>query len=51
MPKKTMWGGSRVYIPAAAVLDSQFTFKEKEEILVEIDPDNRILKLRPLKGK
>jgi len=44
MPKKTMRGGAKIYIPAAVVLDSQFPFKEDEEIIVEIDPENRVLK-------
>ena len=51
MPKKTMRGGARVYIPAAVVLDSQFPFKEDEKIIVEIDPENRILKLKPINEK
>ena len=44
MPKKTMRGSAKIYIPAAVVLDSQFPFKEDEEIIVEIDPENRVLK-------
>lgn len=51
MPKRTMRGGARIYIPAAVVLDSQFPFKEDEEIIVEIDPENRILKLKPINMK
>ena len=51
MPKRTMRGGARVYIPAAVVLDSQFPFKEDEEIIVEIDPKNRILTLKPINLK
>ena len=51
MPKRTMRGGARIYIPAAVVLDSQFPFKEDGEIIVEIDPENRILKLKPINIK
>ncbi len=51
MPKRTMRGGARIYIPAAVVLDSQFPFKEDEEIIVEIDTENRILKLKPINIK
>ena len=49
LPKKTMRGGARVYIPADIVLDSQFPFKEDKHILVEIDPENKVVVLKPLK--
>lgn len=49
LPKKTMRGGARVYIPADIVLDSQFPFKEDKQILVEIDPENKVVMLKPLK--
>ena len=49
LPKKTMRGGARVYIPAEIVLDSQFPFKEDKQILVEIDPENKVVVLKPLK--
>jgi len=49
LPKKTMRGGARVYIPADIVLDSQFPFKEDKQILVEIDPENKVVVLKPLK--
>ena len=48
LPKKTMRGGARIYIPADIVLDSTFPFAEDGEILVEIDPVNKVLKLKPL---
>jgi len=51
MPKTTMRGGARVYIPAAIVLDSQFPFREDGELIVEIDPENQVLRLRPLEEK
>jgi len=49
LPKKTMRGGARVYIPAEIVLDSQFRsiFREDGEVFVEIDPKNKVLKLTP----
>ncbi|MBW1932317.1 MAG: hypothetical protein JRI56_04705 [Deltaproteobacteria bacterium] len=47
LPKDTMRGGARVYIPAAIVLDSQFPFEEDGEITVEIDAENQIIKLKP----
>ena len=48
LPKKTMRGGARVYIPAAIVLDSQFPFKEEGEINIEIDPESRVISLIPI---
>jgi len=51
LPKKTMRGGARIYIPAEIVLDSQFPFSEDGEILVEIDPVLRVLKLSPIEEK
>ena len=51
MPKETMRGGARIYIPASVVLDSQFPFKEDEEIIVEIDTKNRIIKLKSINEK
>ena len=51
LPKKTMRGGARIYIPAEVVLDSQFLFQKDGEILVEIDPKNKVLKLKPIKEK
>jgi len=49
LPKKTMRGGARIYIPSDIVLDSQFPFKDDGEMLVEIDPKNKVLKLKPVK--
>ena len=46
LPKKTMRGGARIYIPADIVLDSTFPFQKDGEILVEIDPEKKILKLK-----
>jgi hypothetical protein len=51
LPKKTMRGGARIYIPADIVLDSTFPFQKDGEILVEIDPEEKILKLKPVKGE
>jgi len=51
LPKKTMRGGARIYIPADIVLDSQFPFREDGEIMVEIDPENKVLRLKPTKEK
>jgi len=51
LPKRTMRGGARIYVPADIVLDSQFPFQEDGEILVEIDPENRILKIKPATEK
>ena len=48
LPKRTMRGGARVYIPAALVLDSQFPFEEDGEITIEIDPESRVLSLKPI---
>lgn len=48
LPKKTMRGGARIYIPAEIVLDSQFPFQEDGEIFAEIDPKNRVLKIKPV---
>jgi len=47
LPKKTMRGGARIYIPSEIVLDSQFPFMEDGEITVEIDPENKVVKLKP----
>ncbi|KPV64950.1 MAG: hypothetical protein AOA65_0664 [Candidatus Bathyarchaeota archaeon BA1] len=44
---KTIRGGAKIYIPADIVLDSQFPFKEDGEILVEIDLEEGVLKLKP----
>ncbi|MHA1711569.1 MAG: hypothetical protein ACTSUS_05845 [Candidatus Freyarchaeota archaeon] len=46
-----MRGGARIYIPSDIVLDSQFPFREDGEILVEIDPKNRVLKLKPIEKR
>jgi len=51
LPKKTMSGGARIYIPAEIVLDSQFSFQEDGEIFVEIDPENRVLKVKPVEER
>jgi len=51
LPKKTMRGGARIYIPADIVLDSTFPFRKDGEILVEIEPENRVLKLKPIEPK
>jgi len=51
LPKKTMRGGARVYIPAEIILDSTFPFKKDGDIEVEIDPQNGVVKLRPLNTK
>jgi len=51
LPKKTMRGGDRIYIPSEIVLDSTFPFMEDGEIMVEIDPEKRVLKLKPVEGK
>jgi hypothetical protein len=47
LPNKTMRGGARIYVTADVVLDSQFPFKEDGKIVVEIDPESRILKIKP----
>jgi len=49
LPKKTMRGGARIYIPTDIVLDSTFPFQKDGDILVEIDPEKKILKLKPIK--
>ena len=49
LPKKTMRGGARIYIPADIVLDSQFPFQEDGEILVEIDTKNKTLNIKPVR--
>jgi hypothetical protein len=51
LPKKTMRGGARIYIPSEIVLDSAFPFVEDGEVLVEIDPEKKVLKLKPVEGK
>jgi len=51
LPKKTMRGGARIYIPADIVLDSQFPFSKDGEIEVEIDPENKVLKIKPIEEK
>jgi hypothetical protein len=51
LPKKTMRGGARIYIPAEIVLDSQFPFREDGEIFVEIDSENRVLKVKPVEER
>ena len=51
LPKKTMRGGARIYIPADIVLDSQFPFRKDGEILVEIDLENKVLKIKPTEKK
>jgi len=51
LPKKTMRGGARIYIPADIVLDSTFPFQKDGEILVEIDPEEKILRLKPVEGE
>ena len=51
LPKKTMRGGARIYIPSEIVLDSTFPFMQDGEIMVEIDPEKRVLKLKPVEGK
>ena len=48
MPKKTMRGGARVYLPSSVVLDSQFPFYEDSQIIVEIDIENGVVKLIPI---
>lgn len=48
LPKKTMRGGARIYIPAEIVLDSQFPFQEDGAIMIEIDPQNGTVKLKPV---
>jgi hypothetical protein len=48
LPKKTMRGGARIYIPAEIVLDSTFPFKADGEIMIEIDPQNGTVKLKPV---
>jgi len=49
LPKKTMRGGARIYIPAEIVLDSQFPLLQDGEILVEIDTEERLVKIKPIK--
>jgi len=44
-------GGARIYIPSEIVLDSTFPFVEDGEVLVEIDPEKKVLKLNPVEGK
>lgn len=51
LPKKTMRGGARIYIPSEIVLDSTFPFTEDGAILVQIDPENKVLKLKPVEAK
>lgn len=51
LPKKTMRGGARIYIPSEIVLDSQFPLQQEGEIAVEIDPENRVVKLKPIDKK
>jgi hypothetical protein len=50
LPKKTMRGGARIYIPSEIVLDSTFPFQTDGEILVEIDRENKTVKLRPMES-
>jgi len=45
-----MRGGARIYIPAEIVLDSQFPLQDVGEIAVEIDTENKLLKLKPIKN-
>lgn len=47
LPNKTMRGGARIYVTADIVLDSQFPFKHDGKIVVEIDPESKVLKIRP----
>jgi len=47
-PKEIQKGGARVYIPAFVALDSAFPFKQDSEIIVEIDPQKKIVILRPI---
>lgn len=51
LSKKTMRGGARIYIPSDIVLDSTFPFKHDGEILVVIDTENKVLKLKPIEEK
>jgi hypothetical protein len=50
LPTKTMRGAARIYIPAEIVLDSQFPLQDVGEIAVEIDTENKLLKLKPIKN-
>jgi len=51
LPKKTMRGGARIYIPSEIVLDSTFPFTQDGEILVKINRSKKVLELKPLETK
>jgi len=49
LPKKTMRGGARIYVPADIVLDSTFPFRQDGPVLIQIDTKNKILIIKPVK--